>query len=648
MYNIEPYLAPRLLDEIQGQVVAGNISSVAGKTVASGPGYLAWLQAKGFPQDPAAYPLVDVIDDGIDAGDAAGVVHPDFYVLGVKPGTDRIPYITNCTVDANGNSGGGHGNLNAGIIAGYNDLSGFPYENAAGFQYGLGISPYGRVAGTKIFANTAGLDLSKCGGSDTLVIQQSYQQGARLTSDSWGASVAGAYNVDAQTYDILTRDASSAVGNQEMLHIFAAGNDGPMTGMINTPGTAKNVLAVGAAENPRDAGVSCRGYTDADSADDIASYSSRGPTADGRAKPDLVAPGTHVQGPATQDPAYNFNYVCAPYYPAGQTLYTWSTGTSHSTPAVAGAAQLASEYYSRVLAPGQTPSPAMLKALLLNSPRFLTGTAAGGTLPGMAQGWGMLDMGRMFDNSARTLYDQKSLLDSPGAVFSVDGAVSNPGLPLRVSLVWSDAPGGTSGGRALVNDLDLEVTAGGIVYKGNVFSGAESAAGGTADELNNVENVFLPVGISGQINVRVVARSLGGDGVPGNSDLTDQDFALVIYNGTGQLAPSLSIQGLRWYPVNANLNAYPEPGETLDLEIDLANGAGAAPALGVAGHLGVITGQASVTQADSRFHRPAGRRGGGQPGALPRSDRRGPALRGSAWPGIGCDLRRRAVYPGAA
>ncbi len=601
IYNIEPYSPPQLLDEIQGQVLAGNTSSVGGKTVAGGPGYLAWLDGKGFPSDPAAYPLVDVIDDGIDTGDPTNVQHPDFYQLGVKPGSDRIDYITNCTIDFTGNGGGGHGNLNAGILAGYNDQVGFPFENAEGYQYGLGISPYGRIGGTKIFSNTGGLDVSKCGGSDIVVIQNSYQQGARLSSDSWGGWTNGVYNADAQVYDMLTRDASAAVGNQEMLHVFAAGNDGSFVGAINSPASAKNVLAVGATENPRDPGISCNGWTEADSADDIASYSSRGPTADGRAKPDLVAPGTHVQGPATQDPEYNHGYVCGAYYPGGQTLYTWSTGTSHSTPAVAGAAQLAYEYYGRVLAPGKTPSPAMLKGLLINSPRYLSGTAAGGTLPGVAQGWGMLDMGRLFDDAQRTLLDQDILFSDPGESMSIDGAVSDPALPLRISLVWSDAPGATGAGRALVNDLDLEVSVGGQVYKGNVFSGSDSVAGGAADDLNNVENVFIPAGASGVFNVRVVARSLGGDGVPGNADTTDQDFALVIYNGTGNLAPSLSIQGLRWFPVNANLNPYPEPGETLDLEVDLANSQGAAPALDVQATLVVTAGLASVTQADAVY-----------------------------------------------
>ena len=65
---------------------------------------------------------------------------------------------------------------------------------------------------------------------------------------------------------------------------------------------------------------------------------------------------------------------------------------------------------------------------------------------------------------------------------------------MRVTLVWSDAPGPTTGGVALVNDLDLEVTVNGVVYKGNVFSGRNSVTGGSFDRRNTVENVFLPAG----------------------------------------------------------------------------------------------------------------------------------------------------------
>jgi hypothetical protein len=56
-------------------------------------------------------------------------------------------------------------------------------------------------------------------------------------------------------------------------------------------------------------------------------------------------------------------------------------------------------------------------------------------------------------------------------------------------------------------------------------------SGGTADIRNNAESVFLPAGTTGSFTVTVRATNIAGDGVPGNADTTDQDFALVVYNG---------------------------------------------------------------------------------------------------------------------
>ena len=535
VFNVEPWVAPRRLDEVQDQILAGNVISTSGMVLPDSPGYLNWLASKGFPTTPSSYPIVDIVDDGIDQGNASNVLHPDFHELGVLASPDRISTIGNCTTDAAGNGVGGHGNLNAGIVGAYNNLAGFPYVDASGYRLGLGVSPYGRMAGTKIFDNFGGYDISNCGSTDAGVVAASYNAGAQLTSNSWGADVSGAYDTSSQAYDMLTRDASSATpGNQGMLHVFAAGNAGPYGRTVGSPATAKDVLSVGATENVRDDGVNdgCN-TTEANNADDIAVFSSRGPTVDGRYKPEIMAPGTHIQGPASKDPGYDGTRVCgAPassYYPAGQTLYTWSTGTSHSTPAVAGTASLAWNYYSRVLKPGSPPSPAMLKALLLNSTRYLQGSGTGGTLPSNSQGWGDANLGLLFDRTPRVLVDQSRIFASSGQEQVYYGSIMNPSKPFRVTLVWTDPPGSTTGG-SYVNNLNLEVTVSGVTYKGNVFSGAYSTSGGAADARNNVESVFLPAGVGGAYTVRVVAANLAGDGVPGAGTATDQDFALVLYN----------------------------------------------------------------------------------------------------------------------
>lgn len=540
--NIEPVVLPELLDEIQGQALAGNLVSQGGMVVPSGPGYLAWLRSKGFPDDPTAYPIVDVVDDGLDGGDIDAVMHPDFYRSGQKTGEHRIAYINNCTRDENGASIGGHGNLNAGILAGYNDLSGFPYQDALGYRLGLGISPFGRLASTKIFTKDPQSQLStvRCGSTYASFVSQSYDSGARITSNSWGANTGGAYNTSAQAYDILTRDASAQPGNQEMLHIFSAGNSGPTSSSIGSPGSAKNVLTVGATENPLSDGIldGCS-ISSSDSADDIALFSSRGPTLDGRSKPDIVAPGTHIQGPASLANGYTGSAICGGYkfltedgrfYPKAQTLYTWSSGTSHSAPAISGVAQLVYTYYQRTMRPGATPSPALLKALILNTPRYLRSDSAAGSLPSPAQGWGSADMGTIFDGAPRLILDQTYVFSGTGDIYERTGQISDPSKSLHANLVWTDAAGNPAAGAALVNNLDLEIVIDGKTYRGNVFAGEFSIPGGAADARNNVESVFLPAGAQGEFVVRVIARSLPGNGIPGNPLPIDQDFALVIYN----------------------------------------------------------------------------------------------------------------------
>ncbi|NTU79557.1 MAG: S8 family serine peptidase, partial [Chloroflexales bacterium] len=613
VFNVEPFIAPARNDEAQGQMLAGNFTTSGGNVVPTGPGYLAWLSSLGFPTSPADYPIVDVTDDGVDQGNPAAVVQADFYELGSTDNPDRIIYAVNCTTDPSANGIAGHGNLNAGIVGGYNNRSGFPYEDAQGYNFGLGVAPYTRLANTKIFANSGSYSIANCGGTVQGVVRASYTAGARITSNSWGADVGGAYTADSQAYDALTRDALPASGNQEILHVFSAGNAGPGASTIGSPGTAKNVLTVGANENVRDEGTpdGC-GTSAANNADDMATFSSRGPTDDGRVKPDVTAAGTHVQGPAGQ-PGFSGAGVCgastndftAPgtdaYYPPNQTLYSWSSGTSHSAPAISGAASLAYEYYRRVLGGGEAPSPAMLKGLLIHEARFLSGAGAGTALPSNGQGWGTPNLGSLFaDTTKRTVLDQSITFGATGEEQTFTGTIVDPGQPLRVTLVWTDAPGSTSG-NAYVNNLNLEVTVGGATYRGNVFSGGHSTTGGSADSRNNVENVFLPAALSGPVAVRVRAGNIAGDGVPGNSDTTDQDFALIVSNVDLADIPVLGAGVPTFSDVSGgDGDGVIEPGETVSISIPWSNG-GTGPATGISGTIAVTGGSATLVSATSAY-----------------------------------------------
>ena len=516
-----------LLDEAQGQIVAGNLTGSA----PTGPGYLAWVAGRGFDASQFGSFSVNVVDD---ATSLTG--HPDL-------ASSRVSFALNPT--GQGGAQGGHGFLNAHIVAGFNDSSGTAFEDSNGFNYGLGIAPWARVGSTAIFGGG--------GSSPTSWESSAYGFDARISTNSWGFTSFGSpipdYDSNAQEYDVIVRDAQSGVaGLQELAVTFAAGNDGSGSNTVSTPSTAKNVITCGASENWRQTGTDGCAISNAgaNSADDIIGFSSRGPVnasgGDGRWKPEIVAPGTHVQAGVPQS-NFSGSSVCNGFWPSGQTLYGWSSGTSHSTPAVAGGMALV---YQDFLNKGLgTPSPAMIKAYLANSATHMTGVGANDTLPSNSQGMGRMDLGRAFDGVSRVLQDQAQLLTASGAVHSVNATVVDGSRPVRVTLVWTDDAGPTTGA-PWVNNLDLTVSIGGNTYRGNVFSGATSTTGGTADIRNNCESVFLPAGTTGVMTVTVTATSIGGDGVPGNGDPTDQDFALVIYNGTtatGPIPPTASFTG---------------------------------------------------------------------------------------------------------
>lgn len=593
--NVEPYRAPTQNSERQAQVLAGNLNP--GGTGAGAPGYLAWLATRGVPTTPASFPVLTVVDGGLDIG-TTSPIDPSLYQFGSTSNPSRILFVGNTTTDPTGDDAAGHGHTNASIAGGYDvglglfDLAaGAP---APGYLRGLGVNPYARLGHWKIFRNTRVFDLSGAQQSDAVLADQYVTAGAQLSTNSWGTSLNSQYTARAQTYDALVRDASFTLsGPQPFLFIFANGNAGPAPQSVATPASAKNVLSIGATEGDDADGLDGCGVdpSNADNVQQVAFFSARGPVRDGRTKPDLVAPGTHISGTASRSPAYIGIGVCDAYWPLGQGFYARSSGTSHSTPAVAGLATLAWEFLGRTYGVAN-PSPALIKAYLMAGGRYLNAT--GGSLPSHDQGWGMADTDHALSTRApRYLLDQTVVLDQAGHTFTLTGTIAELSEPVRIMLSWTDVPGTPIAHGALVNDLHLTVVHNGQTYRGNVFAGATSTTGGTADILNNNEGVFLPAGSSGPITVTITAANIRADGVPGSGDLTDQDFALVAYNLaadpavlTSGPAPSVSDplgQG------NGNNNAQADPGEdTLALTIPVRN-LGSGLAADVLGTLTALT-----------------------------------------------------------
>lgn len=592
--SITRYPEPVKFDERQDMIMAGNLSGSA-----PAPGdYLTYLAVQGFTQSQftASGFAVNLSDSGIDNA-TISPRHFALYVNGNPSGQSRVIYNRlEGTPHSDSTLQGcdGHGNLNAHIIAGFvpSFFNAFPHTDNNGFRFGLGVAPFVRVGSSVIF------DPSRFTFPNFADLEaQAYQGGARISSNSWGSNTGGGYNIDAQAYDALARDAQpvgaafAQPGNQQMVIVFAAGNQGPLSQSVGAPGSAKNVITAGAAESVNLIGSNdaCNvGDDGANSANDIASFSGRGPTSDGRRKPDLVAPGTHISGGVAQadspgslgtaNPCYLGNGICggpggAIFFPSGQQFYSVSSGTSHSTPAIAGAAALVRQRF--INAGLNPPSPAMTKAVLMNTARYLNGVDANDNLWSDNQGMGEVNLTSSFNlvGGPAIIRDQavSDLFTSTGQIRAVTGNVADGTRPFRVTLAWTDAPGPTFG-NAYVNNLNLEVTIGGQTYLGNVFSGASSATGGSSDPRNNVESVFIPAGVTGPFVVRVIAANIAGDGVPNVGGVLDQDYALVINNANETAQAVLTSASS---PIAAEGcspgNGAVDPGETVTVNFALRN-----------------------------------------------------------------------------
>ncbi len=523
---IERDAPPTPADERADQIVAGNLTPPA-LTQPSAPSYLAWHNARITAPFDAT---IDVTDSGLDNGTSPSD-HPDFHVSGLSGNPDRIAYGTDYSGDSDTADCTGHGTSAASVAAGYNVSGGPSYEDSTGFNYGLGVAPLAQIGVSKVYSCTGTFSPLF---SAVTVASNAYSGGATITNNSWGLNGTaywGTYSDRARAYDALVRDAQPGTpGDQEMVEVFSAGNDGGVgEGTITAEGSAKNVITVGASEGVRSSGTDGCGITNAaaDNARQMAEFSSRGPTDDGRLKPDLVAPGTHITGAR---PSASATEMCNPLFVTG---YSLTSGTSEAAPQVAGAAALVRDWYEDT--ESTVPSPALTKALLINTASDL---AAG---PDNQQGWGRVNAGAALDaTTSREYYDQLpgDVLGTAGQTVVHSFTVPSSTKPVKVTLVWTDAVGPPTG-NAFVNDLDLQVAAGGKTYKGNVFGGAWSRPGGSADPRDNVESVYLPPGTSGRFSVTVRATSLTGDGLPDNVDSTDQDFALVVSNAAEQAAPVL-------------------------------------------------------------------------------------------------------------
>lgn len=529
IFGIEEVPVETRAGEREAQTAAGQFEE--GATAPFGPGYPAWLGAQGLSGGDNI--IVHVIDDGLDQGIATnlpGTAHPD--LLG------RIVGIFNATSDPDGASRAGHGQIDASIIMGNATVG---TVDKGGFLLGQGVAPLASVYATKIFRDEG--ETTDIGSHTyTELTQLGQNAGAVFSSNSWGAAVNGAYTARSAEFDALVRDSDvNEPGNQQTIHFFCAGNNGPGAGTTWSNANAKNGITVGSHENSDADGVDGGGFlpTQADNIRDLVNSSSRGPTADGRLGVTVLATGTHVQGAAPTVDGYNARGVSDKYWPPNQTDYARSSGTSHACPVVCGAGIIVYEMFRDQLdAFGHTdaPSPALIRAVLTNTATDLVGGSDGngGTLtniPNPQQGWGAVNL-ETLASMKTSLYslDQTHVFTASGEFTEITLSPMIANKPMKITLAWTDIPGIPGAGTELVNDLDLRVVQGAQTFKGNVFSNGFSTTGGNADRKNTLEAVFIESPTGAPVTVRVTAFNIAGDGVPNFGGALDQDFALFAWN----------------------------------------------------------------------------------------------------------------------
>jgi hypothetical protein len=396
-----------------------------------------------------------------------------------------------------------HGTHVAGTVAGDNFATLLFPRNTAD-----GMAP-----GAKLVIQDAGFATDNCGDLPGIgcpvvdlnpIFQQAYNQGARLHTNSWGDNENAAVQ---NNYSAGSQDVDEFMWNhKDFLIFFAAGNSGSSAGSVGSPSTAKSGVSVGAT---------LRGT----SAESMASFSSCGPTADGRRKPEVTVPGSSIVS-ANNDINLTTNNC--------NTLSL--SGTSMATPGAAGLTALIRQYFtdgwyptgSEVSTDGFTPSAALLRATLVNSAVSMTGTTA---IPANCQGWGrvLLENALFFTGQTRRLWVKDNATAFNTGSTNEDRTFSfsvSAGEPLKVTLAWTDFPSTPAANPNINNDLDLIVTGPtGTIWRGNVFSGGASATGGTADRRNTLEQVLLASPASGVYTVTV--RSFNVPNGP-------QPFALVV------------------------------------------------------------------------------------------------------------------------
>jgi serine protease AprX len=259
----------------------------------------AWQRAIGLDRVPNKY-----------QGDGVTVASID---TGVTPTPNlgaRLLARVDLTSDRDGIDHFGHGTHMAGVIAGNGATTLEAFEGAA---------PETAIVSVKVAGWDGATDVSTVIAGLQWVVSNRARYNIRVVNLSWGTDASTGYGVDP-----LDRAVESA-WRAGLVVVVAAGNRGPGAGTISKPADDPYVITVGAADT----------NGTADDADDaVAAFSSRGPTADGAGKPDLLAPGVSIVSDRAPDSTID---LFRPAARVGPTMFKGS-GTSQAAAVVSGVA----------------------------------------------------------------------------------------------------------------------------------------------------------------------------------------------------------------------------------------------------------------------------------------------------------------------
>jgi len=472
-------------DSTRGEL---GVDTVQAANTAASPPFYGGLDGTGV--------TVAVFDSGVNT---AGNTHNDFAGRLVRTALD----------------GGstGHGSHVVGIIgaSGANSVSNCPFVSCTAFQM-RGMAPNVSLAPYNDGRSAANLD----NAVNTF--------GAEVSNHSYYMTC-GTYDADAQGIDQMIRGDGTNGGTAIPAHqmVKSAGNSGQSgqycsaAGYFALTGAAKNLLVVGAMN--------------AQDSLNLQAGSSRGPTWDGRLKPDVMGIG------------------CADSTDNDTQGYVSKCGTSMASPSVTGIVALMTEQYHHSFPAAGRPTPSLLRTLVIQTATDLIHDPA---QPGFAEfGWNDPDTGQPVIyhagpdwatgygavNAARATAAVRAHNFVEGTVTAGDGTdtyvINVPtGTPeLKFTLVWDDEAGNpmlANNAAQLVNNLDLTLEGpGGVVIRPWVLAAlpqSNDLPGGAqdpivrathilpatrgVDNLNNTEQVQTANPAAGVWTVRINAASL--------------------------------------------------------------------------------------------------------------------------------------------